>query len=344
MAVLPHALLCAFCKNPIMESDRRRGRPRDYCSQLCQGRAQRQRDRERRAGRVAAHVHHLVATDLATQAEELLALVYGDAPLASVLQLASQVEGNAVRLAAAAAVVAHAEGMDWEEIDSAAGTTEASARARWGGAKAARLLAGGSPTAGQRTWPVTRRTVSITDDLLLPAAPMVPAVPQHAHMLGNALKTLQQRSGLSPQCLARGAEMPLVAVHLMLQGRVVAPWALTYALTDLLGGEPEEVRWLWERAWHKTLRYELADRPGALSAVLRGAHLAAGAPELSGVDERAGLAPEEAAAVLAGRTEPDWDVFSRLFASLGGDPQDLQPSWMPRKGRARTSEAGGEGE
>ncbi|SFY51988.1 helix-turn-helix domain-containing protein [Streptomyces sp. F-1] len=339
MAESTRARRCAFCNKLLPEPGQRKGRRSDYCPKLCQGRAQRQRDRARRAGRDIGHVPRAVATDLVAQAEELHSLVHGDGPLASVFHLAGQAKESAGRLETAAAAVARAEGKEWSEIGAAAGITEASARARWGGAKAAKLLAGTTAGAGRTAQPPVHRIRPYEDRVLVPA---VSAVREQAHRLGNALKTLQQRSGLSLEHLASRAEAPLAHVQLVIEGQAVAPWPLTYVLADLLGGDPADVRWLWERAWYGTSRLDPVGRPGALSAILRGARLAAGAPELSVVSGRAGLAPQEAASLLEGRIEPDWDVFSRLFTSLGGDAEVLRPPRVPAQGKGPEPLAGDE--
>ncbi len=299
----------------------RRGRRRDYCTKLCQGRAQRQRDRERRAGQSAGHAHHAVATELGIQAEELLALVHSEAPLASVLELTAQVQGNAVRLTVALAAVARAGGATWDEVAAAAGISSASARARWGGPKAARLVAGASPTAVHRPRSAIYWTAPIANNGFLPAAP---AVRERARMLGSALKVLQQRSPLSIEQLARMADVPLAAVYMALDGQAVAPWPTTYTLADLLGGEPGELRWLWERAWHGSVRLSPADEFGALSTVLRGARLGAGAPALPAISEQAGLAFEETAAIFDGGVEPDWPTLCRLVNCFGVSPEELR--------------------
>ncbi|MDN3265732.1 helix-turn-helix transcriptional regulator [Streptomyces sp. CSDS2] len=248
--------------------------------------------------------------------------MYDEAPLASVFRLADQVQGNAVRLAAAAAAFHRSEGATWQEVAAAAGVSEASARATWGGVTAARLLASAPAGAEQRTR-LTHRTVSFADFVVLPVAV---GMRQRGRALSAALETLRKRSGLGFEDLAHRADMPLAAVHLIMEGTAVPTWSVTYVLADLLGGEPGALKWLWERAWHGTPRHHPADGDQLLAA-LRGAHLAAGGPGFSVVGGRAGLTPEETEAVIEGRTEPDWPVLARLFDSLGVDPDELRPGF-----------------
>ncbi|GHA18732.1 hypothetical protein ACFOOM_32665 [Streptomyces echinoruber] len=255
-------------------------------------------------------------------------------------ELAFQAQREAVRLVAAVTVVASAEGKEWREIAEAAGTTEASARAHWGGAKAAELLAETSSTAGRRTQPTTRMAMAFTDGVLLP---VVLAMQQGAQLLGNALKTLQRNLGVSPEELTQRAEVPVPAVHLVVDGQAVAPWTLTYVLIDLMEDDPEEIKWLWERAWYGRCHRDLAAGLGTLSAAFRGARIAAGTPELSAVSRRAGLAPEEAVALFEGRTNPDRSVFSLLIASLGADPEGLWPPQVPQHMTMREPQSGGDG-
>ncbi|MFF5537810.1 hypothetical protein ACFY71_35990 [Streptomyces cinerochromogenes] len=253
------------------------------------------------------------------------------------LQLVSHVEGNAMRLAAAAAAASRAQGDSWKQVATAAGITEASARARWGGAKAARLIADTTPVTRQRTRPAVHPRLPLADSVLLPATG---GARERARMLGRALQVLRQRSERSIEHLAQSADVPVTAVCMVLEGEAVAPWPLTYLLTDRMGGEPQDLRWLWQRAWYGSPRSALSGDYGDVQAILRGAHVAAGAPELPVVADQAGLTTEEAAAILDGSLVPDWPVLCRLAACLGADPDDLTPVRVPRQERARLPEEG----
>lgn len=138
MAV-PSPTRCAFCGRGI-EQSKSGGRPRDYCNSTCRSRAQRQRDRERRASRPAQTSWRVISRDLYVRAQQLHAAGTDQLPLATVLEVTERLREDAECLAALAVDAARQAGWVWAEVASETGRREASVRAQWGGARVSRLL------------------------------------------------------------------------------------------------------------------------------------------------------------------------------------------------------------
>ncbi len=135
------------------------------------------------------------------------------------------------------------------------------------------------------------------------------------------------RFGGSEERVAEQAGLPPAVVNLMLQGTHVAPWPVTYMLTDLLKGDPADLRLLWERAWGQPASTAASQSPSALAAALRGAHLAAGGPEISTLSAHVDAGREELALVFAGRLVPPWALLVRILDQLGAGHDDFRGLW-----------------
>ncbi|AJC55099.1 hypothetical protein [Streptomyces sp. 769] len=321
----PHPMGCAYCGKKISQ-DSPRGRRRDYCDPTCRRRAQRKRDRERRVSGVDRTVRRSIAVDLAARAHEVLACEGDSVPLAALLKLAAQVGEDALCLAAAAVDEARAEGASWPEVAAAATMSEAAARARWGGVKAAALLASRSTETGLRARR-GRKGEAVAPFFDMALHPAAAGNRRAAEALAKALRTLLLRCGGSDEMVAEQAGLPPAVVNLVLQGTHVAPWSVIYVLTDLMKGDPADLRLLWERAWGRPTTTASSQNSRRLAAALRGAHLAAGGREISTLSARVDADPEELALVFAGRVVPHWALLASILDQLGTGHDDFRRLW-----------------
>ncbi|WP_199931047.1 hypothetical protein [Streptomyces sp. CB02923] len=257
--------------------------------------------------------------------EEMLAVSEVRPSLAVMLDLAARLREDALCYAAAAVIEARSEGSGWIEIADAAGATEASVRARWGGAKAQTILARRqSATDGEvklRSRPFTAGQGSGCD--VLPVPPVAEEAVRH---LAKALTTLRHMSDVELTAVAERTVLPVSLVALVCEGRALPSWPVTYMLAEATGGAPGDLRLLWERAWGPE-PFTPLNSPQRLSAALRGAHLAAGAPELSCLCAQADLDAAVVGAALDGRTMPAWDTIRALLTHLGAEPDAYRALW-----------------
>ena len=310
---------CVQCDAPIKKA-RKGGRPRIYCTPRCRRRAQRERDRRRRDPGPSWQpiAHDLITTSLQLYGGQQLGLE-------SIFILARHIAREAECLAAVAVDVALRRGESWQDIATAAGVSRASATARWGGSRASDLLAARMPT-----------PMLLTEDGNFPAG-ATSAAPRGTHPhspgrvapgacrnLGAALRTLRKASRASLTETAAVTGLSLTAVSDMVEGRAVASWPETYTVAHVLGGEPEDLRHLWECASGQRLpmSWSSTDR---LAAALRGAWLAAGAPSLTIASD---VNVAVARAALRGQAVPPWPVVTALLAELGVSPGMFEPLWV----------------
>lgn len=149
MMAVPSPTRCAFCGRGI-EQLKSGGRPRDYCNSTCRSRAQRQRDRERRASRPAQTSWRVISRDLYVRAQQLHGAGPDQLPLATLLEVTERLREDAECLAAVAVDAARHAGWAWAEVSLETGRREASVRAQWGGARVSRLLSARVPLATAR--------------------------------------------------------------------------------------------------------------------------------------------------------------------------------------------------
>ncbi|WP_268240295.1 helix-turn-helix domain-containing protein [Streptomyces kronopolitis] len=199
--------------------------------------------------------------------------------------------------------------------------SEGQARARWGGPRSAQRLTARDPA------PWAGQPHSLPPGACGAATRPDRGARQAAAALGRALRTLRARSGLDLDDVAAEAGMPLFAVRWVLEGQVVVPWTATYTLVHLLGGQPGDLRLLWQSASQSVPRVPDAPRLGSqIAAGLRGARLAAGYPTAAAVSPP-GLTEAEAEAVFDGRLVPEWRVLCEMLLWLGADPQPFRGLW-----------------
>ncbi|MYV71661.1 hypothetical protein GT043_38210 [Streptomyces sp. SID2131] len=266
---------------------------------------------------------HPIAHDLVTNALYL----HGNKqlPLKDVLALADNVGRDAECLAAVAVDAARNGGEGWSEIAVAAGRSEASARAKWGGSQVSRLVAARRPALAKIEW----------DPATAPAkVPLVPrqggraaASSEDPRGLGAALRTLYRKARTSLVRVSAATGLPVSMVSALLEDRTVASWPEVYALAHALGGEPEDLRHLWECTAQDEVALDPNGESERLAAALRGARLAAGAPELATVCPP-GIEVSAMQAALRGRTVPPWSVLRVFLAALGADPSSFEALWL----------------
>ncbi|GGX36509.1 hypothetical protein GCM10010341_67610 [Streptomyces noursei] len=92
----------------------------------------------------------MITRDLSSRAQQLHAAGTDRLPLGAVLEVTERVREDAECLAAVAVDSARRVGWAWRDVASAAGISEASARARWGGVRVSRLVSARVPLSSAR--------------------------------------------------------------------------------------------------------------------------------------------------------------------------------------------------
>ncbi|MFE3900618.1 hypothetical protein ACFXPY_09685 [Streptomyces sp. NPDC059153] len=266
---------------------------------------------------------HPIAHDLVTNALYL----HGkkQLPLKDVLTLAGNVGRDAECLAAVAVDAARNGGDGWSEIAAAAGRSEASARAKWGGSQVSRLVAARRPALAKIVWAPAMDSVKAS---LVPRQGGRTAVSSGGPRgLGSALRTLYRKTRTSLIRVSAATGLPVSMVSALLEDRTVASWPEVYALAHALGGEPEDLRHLWECAAEGRAALEPNGESERLAAALRGARLAAGSPELATVCPP-GIEVSVIQAALRGTAVPPWSVLRVFLTGLGVDPGSFEVLWL----------------
>lgn len=247
MAVPSTGRRCGFCGRGIKRS-KKGGRPKDYCNSVCRRRAQRRRDRARHAAGPAHGLREAIADDLYVRARQLCVADSGELSLAQTLELTGRLREDAECLAAVAVDTARQTGLAWAEVAAVAGVTEGSAKARWGGERIPRLVAARTPLPSAPARPAChnwRSPAACTDSGRHAAVQSSSA----ARELGAALHALHIRSSVSLRRVSALSTLPVPDIASLLGGCSVASWPETYMLSHVLGGEPQEMRLLWQQAW-----------------------------------------------------------------------------------------------
>lgn len=151
-------------------------------------------------------------------------------------------------------------------------------------------------------------------------------------MLGLALKHLHRESGVSRREVADAAGVSVSFVTRVMLGQRVPSWQVVCAMAEVLGGEPAELRMLWETARDIARHRRWPRQPARdrLKAALRGLYLAAGQPDLAELCAQQAESPLTADTiqqVLDGAHIPEWNDLRWLVVTLGGRPEDVRPYW-----------------
>ncbi|WP_257138164.1 MULTISPECIES: hypothetical protein [Streptomyces] len=344
MAVPSRLDQCSYssCRKPLTQTSKT-GRRRRYCDASCRRRAQTARDRARRTGTRTRPTGHssAIAADVHTLAQELVEGQRRRIPLEMKLKLAQLLNRDITCYVAAAVQDEWAAGETWSAIASAAGTTEASARACWSEVNVAGLLAARPARHRRRAQP--QSTPHPLDwAFTRPTGPLQRAA---ARVLQEYLSSLRRTAPVSTGEVARLAGLPDDAVTLSLGGELIASWPVTHMLVTILSGQPQILRTAWETASGERQPDTQSESEArrCLGDVLQVLHLAAGEPEPGALAEEALLSLTTVRAALAGSLVPDWPATRRLTVALGAEPSIMQPFWddWACAGRSRDESNGG---
>lgn len=110
-------------------------------------------------------------------------------------------------------------------------------------------------------------------------------------------------------------------------------------MTHAAGGDPQDMRLLWQYAWGMPSPNEMRSSAGDLGAALRGARLAAGFPDPAIVCPP-NLGVAEARMALEGELVPDWPALSDILVRLGADPSRFEQLWVAARSAQRAIREG----
>ncbi|ROQ23601.1 helix-turn-helix protein [Streptomyces sp. PanSC19] len=265
----------------------------------------------------------LIAEELYSLAFDLLEAEYGGADLGELLGRARALNRETEYYIGAAVRDARQRSVSWEEVAKAASLSTATARVRWGEVKVMRQL--------------QKRSVERAALRQAPAA--VPearpkegrqAVGRASRQLAAALSQLHQDSGLMIREVAASTELSPSYVSRILSVDRTPSWPVVRQLVETFGGDPLELRVLWEIAQGlPPAPQDFIDAATRLNGVLRGLYLAAGCPVVKTVCEQSNGALDEAAVeeLLEGTEVPTWEDTGRFVTAIGGHPSDIRPQW-----------------
>jgi len=341
-------LICENCKNEIPPRSGNKGRPARYCGSRCRSTAHRQRTREQRRKAAADPMRivrydpalRLMAEELVQQAGRLqgLAVRAEDndpdlAPLSVLRQIADLREDlNDLTAIAVQQVRAHHHHAHWRVIAEILDVSQSTARKNWSNERAVRRLAQRQRRNAQRS----SRPATFEQRPPSPEQPPAPderppgLAPPSApwDQLSSALSHLHQACGKPVRVLAQEASVSSSYISRLLTGERLPTWSMAQQLTVSCGGDPAEIRPLWEAA--RGLRPRLLTDTAAaeLTATVRGLHLAAQRPSPARVCALSHLPldPDDVIALLDGTT-PDWPVVESVIGVLRGRPEDVRPLW-----------------
>lgn len=309
---------CAHCGHRF-EQRQGPGRRRKFCKSLCERRAQRERARRRKtSGLVASageeeHWADDVAEELRALVCHLVRAQRSGAPLSVLLRYADEVRADAACYAAAAVHDARQDGAAWEQVSEAAGVSVDTAQRRWSPHRVLRAL--------------TRRSRGRRLDDRPPARD-VPACRTRGR-LPAALSVLQGRSGKPLREAAQAAGVSASYVSRVLAGKRIPQWPVVNTLTLAWGGDPAELRALWELDpdLGAPPRRSAAQAAARLQAALRGLYLASGQEDTDRLAQRAGVDGDQVRQMLSGDLVGDWPMTAALIDALQANPLDLKHLW-----------------
>ncbi|MER0244058.1 hypothetical protein AAHZ94_19030 [Streptomyces sp. HSW2009] len=313
---------CAFCGDKIQPTKKGGGRPKDYCGPKCRSRAHQQREREPETARPPRDSWQVIVNDLTTRARRLD--LVGSGRLAVVAELTEAMGHDVACLTAVAVDEARHEGWTWAQIAAQVGVPEASARAHWGGSRGAARGAGRIPAQAPSLDPLHDPPPIGRAAGHHPLA--IPGASAEVRALGCALYALHQRSGTGLDRIAAVTDLPPSTLSRLLDGTLLLSWSEVYMVAHALGGEPLDLRLLWECAWGQPSVVDPRNGTGRLAAALRGARLAAGFPGVA-ASCPPGVDPAELRMALHGQTALDWPVLRDVVVGWGADPRRFKPLW-----------------
>jgi transcriptional regulator with XRE-family HTH domain len=322
---------CAGCGARFVHADRP-GRRRSYCHESCRRRSQRlKHGSSDTASSRPAPLARPIAEDLQQVVNQLLQAEYdGDSlrsRLAAVRRIADELESYE---AAAVADARLRDGATWKEVADAAQCPPVTARNRWRPAEVQRKLERRSAARRGGKTPGQTRSAPPVMPRRAAAPALATAGRRPARLLAQALSYLQRLSRKTISALAREIGVSPSYISRLLSGDRLPSWPVTCRLVESCGGDPVELRAMWESARGIRVPEQTpAEAAPVFEAALRGLYLAAGqpAPERLRALTRGALSAETIRDLLEGRRLADWDVVGRLVTVLQGQPADLRPLW-----------------
>lgn len=322
-----------------------RGRKPVYCSASCRAAAHRSAARPPRTARVRVSDMRLIA--MSVQGQVQLVIDAASTRATGPYTLLERIEGlrrELDDLTAAAVLQSRGGEATWEGIGRVLGVSAATARKRWSEEKSvARLLqrAAREPRRRSRGTSPLRQSGTYPHPAVVEAEGHQPVrrsedgYRSSDQQLASALSHLQRASGVPLRLVAGQVEVSVSYVSRVLSGERNPSWRVARAIALACGGDPDDVRPLWEAAQgahprRPPLRTHEAYVAAvhALQAALRGLHLAAGRPDGAQVSEWSDgrLSPEQVEQALAGPL-PDWPVIHDVAQALRGRPMDFLALW-----------------
>ncbi|MEE1839719.1 MULTISPECIES: helix-turn-helix transcriptional regulator [unclassified Streptomyces] len=264
-----------------------------------------------------------IAEELYGLAFDLLEAEYGGADVGELLDRAHALLKETDYYVSAAVRDARHEGVSWDDVARAASVSVATARGRWGEVKVMRRL---QVRAVERA-AARQAPAAVPDERPKEGRE---AMGRASRQLAAALSQLHQDSGLMIRQVAASTELSPSYVSRILSVDRTPSWQVVRQLVEVFGGDPLELRVLWEIAQGvPPAPQDFIEAATRLNGVLRGLYRAAGCPGVMAVCEQANgaLDPEVVKDILAGTQVPTWENTGRFVSVMGGHPADIRPQW-----------------
>ncbi|ELP66217.1 helix-turn-helix domain-containing protein [Streptomyces sp. WI04-05B] len=318
---------CRYCKQRFERPDKP-GRKQEYCNPGCRRRAQRERGRQVTEQGSPLPLGRNIAESVQVLAQGLLAAEYDEQGLEDLLRRAGELTKEVEYYVCAAVHDARMSGAGWETVAEAASVSAATARARWGGKTVERRL---ELRASERASARPRELAPQAAQLRGDGQEIRQPSERSSGKLGAALSHLHRCSRLTMREVAEQTGLSPSYVSRILSGDRVPAWPVVQALTDLFGGDPDELTVLWENAQGITpaARQPIPDAMARLKTALRGLYLAAASPPHARIHKASGgvLSVAVVKDILSGQLVPDWKTTVAFVRAIGGTPADIRPLW-----------------
>ncbi|MBL1120481.1 helix-turn-helix domain-containing protein [Streptomyces sp. 110] len=320
---------CRHCQESFVQKEGP-GRKKAYCSIACRQKAQRKRDgRSTQRARADHPLGRHIAEELQVLAASLLEVEYDGQPLEVLLRTAEEVAREVEYYVAAAVQDARSKGAGWGSVADAANVSTTTARTTWAESKVRRQL---ERRAADRAERRPRAAAPHAEGLSPEQGKALSQASERASAkLASALLYLHQASGLTIKCVAQHTSLSPSHVSRLLSGERTPTWSVLCTLVRLCGGDPADLRVLFENA-HGLVpltRHAVPDAAERLLAALQGLYLAAGRPEYGRVRHASHgvLTTQDIRDILEGQMVPTWEATSALVSALDAWPADIRPLW-----------------
>nr|PPQ62067.1 hypothetical protein C5F59_39565 [Streptomyces sp. QL37] len=337
---------CRQCAATFTHSDGP-GRRRKYCGAACRRAAQRPaKARPTPETPPAQSLARPIAEGLEELAGRLLQVHYAGAPLQQRLELIWQLGRDLEDYTAAAVCDERTHGTSWEDIAEAAQCGPGTARNRWRPTEVERQLTRRAATRPEDGVPGQTRIAPPVLPRRATTAQNRPAqagslghLPGPAHQLASALSHLQRQSAKNLQELAQETGVSRPYVSRVLAGARVPSWPVARRLALACGGDPGDLRALWETARGIRMPTDLArtDAESTLRAALRGLYLSAAQPTAARIRALSygTFNQQDLENLIRGSSLPDWETVKRFVSMLRGRPADIRPLWEAARAVAK---------